>query len=378
VTCDDMRKDLDLYLDGGLDDAARAAADAHLSACEVCREEAEALRSVVGLVREIPRPRAPDGFADGVLAKLPRAARPRSVLRFVAPLAAAACLLVALRLAFPPAGDGPPPTEVARSPELEDGLLRKAAEKEARPYEEAVEAEGAAARPAGDLPVAVRSIVDPSQPADRAQRDDGPRNDKPRYDRPPARPEPRADRKYLVAGKAPDATAGLILAELDHHREVCRDSRWRDPVSGRAGDRAPIERVEADAAGEPSYVLLSLTHAEEEYLVGLLDRETGLRLSRTNGYKEAPMPPAGPPPPEAIPAEPDPDEVAKDDTGEGEDESAPEVAGPLPIGGGVGAAKPAGKPREAAAEGKPRSAAEEGERAKARETRRPVLFRFAR
>ena len=114
--------------------------------------------------------------------------------------------------------------------------------------------------------------------------------------------------------------------------------------------------------------------------MGILDRETGLRLSRTNGFKEAPMPPAGPPPPEASPAKPkpDPDEVAKDDTGEGEGGSAPEVSGPLPTGGGVGAAEPAGKPREAAAEGKARSTAKEGERAEAQETRRTVLFRFAR
>lgn len=53
MNCGQVQPKLSCYLDGVLDEATLEAVESHLAACADCREELEALRSVVGLTSEI-------------------------------------------------------------------------------------------------------------------------------------------------------------------------------------------------------------------------------------------------------------------------------------------------------------------------------------
>lgn len=72
-------ENLSAYVDGRLDDAERAAVEAHLAECESCRSELESLRQTVALLRRVPEVAAPRSFAIPAAAAPPR----RAPLRLV-------------------------------------------------------------------------------------------------------------------------------------------------------------------------------------------------------------------------------------------------------------------------------------------------------
>lgn len=74
------------YVDGALDDAARAEVERHLAGCAACREQAEFERGVRARLRALPGPEPRHGFEGDVRRRI-RDQRPRRWTR-VLPLAA--------------------------------------------------------------------------------------------------------------------------------------------------------------------------------------------------------------------------------------------------------------------------------------------------
>jgi Putative zinc-finger len=286
MNCERVHELLDLRLDGVLADVEREELVAHLSECDPCRERFESLRQVVDLVREIPPVRAPEGFTDGVLAGLPGRVGKRGRIRTLLPAAAAAALVLVFgalgfRQFLMPKPE--PMTELAegRSGDSrfdEEGLVvgdpMPAGERESfpRPAESAVLDRGVAA-PAKVMP-------DPGMTARGAsqweQGGDGSASV-------PHLPEAVRERglRYVVKGGEPDATVGLILAELQNRRsrDKRRQAKETDSVMG---TRAFDERVESGESGEPESLVLYLTPEEVQYVLSLLlERKRSTR--RTNG-----------------------------------------------------------------------------------------------
>lgn len=89
------------FLDGRLDEAARAEVEAHLASCPACRDEANAIGGARTAARRAYGEAAlPPGFEARLRAALDRQSRRRSLLFRAAavavPLAAAACLVLAV------------------------------------------------------------------------------------------------------------------------------------------------------------------------------------------------------------------------------------------------------------------------------------------
>src|SRR5687767_124213 len=73
------------YLDGELSAADRAAVDAHLAACDVCREDLEALRAVTARARALPDTVPDVELWSGIAARIdaaPATFTPRPTRRF--------------------------------------------------------------------------------------------------------------------------------------------------------------------------------------------------------------------------------------------------------------------------------------------------------
>jgi len=119
MTIDEARTQLSAYLDGELGEPARRAVEAALAAHPELRTELEALRRTAELVRSLPRHKAPDGFAERVLATVQAPPRPSLVSRW-RPLvvAAAACLVLGIAgwLATRPHGVPRRPASFSASP----------------------------------------------------------------------------------------------------------------------------------------------------------------------------------------------------------------------------------------------------------------------
>lgn len=81
------------YLDGAVSESERRFVEAHLDACEACRNLLEDLRVLARAVPEVATPTVPDGLAEKIGARVDAAApRRRARIRFAVPLAAAATL----------------------------------------------------------------------------------------------------------------------------------------------------------------------------------------------------------------------------------------------------------------------------------------------
>ncbi len=149
--CHRLRKMFSGLLDGELGDADRAALEAHLKACDACREELALWRRTLEAVSSLPTVEAPTGFADRVAARIERggAAGPGKIIKFwskVLPVAAMFVLVSGLTLLA-----------------VRNGLFERSAPGAPRERPEApsaAEARGGRvrARAAADLP--------PEQPAD--------------------------------------------------------------------------------------------------------------------------------------------------------------------------------------------------------------------
>ena len=79
------------YVDGALDAETRAAVEAHLATCEVCREQVNSERELRGALRALPPPLPRDGF-ESALRKRLRRQRPR-LRRWLLPIAAALAIV---------------------------------------------------------------------------------------------------------------------------------------------------------------------------------------------------------------------------------------------------------------------------------------------
>ncbi|MFZ5650105.1 MAG: anti-sigma factor family protein [Bacillota bacterium] len=76
MQCHEIQESLSAYLDGMLDPSVTDSVDRHLKRCPVCRSEAEDLKMIVRLVRELPEVEPPAGFRTELRAKLDRVPAP--------------------------------------------------------------------------------------------------------------------------------------------------------------------------------------------------------------------------------------------------------------------------------------------------------------
>ncbi|HEY2943800.1 MAG TPA: zf-HC2 domain-containing protein [Vicinamibacteria bacterium] len=113
MTCDEARDRLDDYVDGALDEAAFQEMELHVATCAECRAEERALRALLAHAAALPAERTPSrDLWAGVEARLaearPRGWRPGPRLGWVAGLAAAAGVILALSTALHGPGGGRP------------------------------------------------------------------------------------------------------------------------------------------------------------------------------------------------------------------------------------------------------------------------------
>ena len=128
MECRESQEELSAYLDGELSLEQRTRVEEHLSGCETCRAELQALRDTVALVGGLPRAKAPESLADAVARRIrePASAAQRiSWGRMLWPAAAAACVAVLLYVHQP--GDAPRPMSThptGREPEAKPYVAR--------------------------------------------------------------------------------------------------------------------------------------------------------------------------------------------------------------------------------------------------------------
>jgi anti-sigma factor RsiW len=102
MRCEKVRERLGAYADGEMAGALRAGMEEHLAACEGCRDELAALRSLRTLLARIPAPALPEGLEASIFQA---ALHSQSHIRRAAPLwslllRTAAALLVAVAGAY--------------------------------------------------------------------------------------------------------------------------------------------------------------------------------------------------------------------------------------------------------------------------------------
>ena len=92
--CDEYAPALSAFVDGELSDAERAEVLAHLETCEGCRAYLAELSAMHAALGEMEEYDAPEGFADGVMARLHESAAPKK--HRTAWLASAACAAIVI------------------------------------------------------------------------------------------------------------------------------------------------------------------------------------------------------------------------------------------------------------------------------------------
>src|SRR5262245_48355703 len=119
MTCDIARERINELVDGGLDRAARAELDAHLSGCTACAALAEDLEVVRRASRSLPTIVPPERVWTAISRELgarPVAARPSRSLEWVkVGLAVAAVLLAAIAITILVRRGRVAPSEVAQN-----------------------------------------------------------------------------------------------------------------------------------------------------------------------------------------------------------------------------------------------------------------------
>ena len=108
MNCEDVTMRIQDYLDRALPSGEAAVLAEHLRNCPDCRAELEAYAAVERLLQDEPFLTPPRGFADGVMARLDAASRPRASVgrecRWIGAVCAAAVLLAAAAGLLWPAG----------------------------------------------------------------------------------------------------------------------------------------------------------------------------------------------------------------------------------------------------------------------------------
>ncbi len=315
MNCERVHELLSPHLDDALVEPERTALLLHLEECSPCRERFESLDQVVSLIRGIPPADAPEGFKDAVLFGLPPRSERRSRLLSLIPSAAAACLLVcfgALGARHFLLDSADPPVEVGMLESAEEGVAARDA-RLGSPGEATVAK--SSLRPS---PVPFPSSTDAEEKVESGAS---------QPEQPPGKADGlpigigggaggrfRTERalEYVVSGGEPDATAGLILAELHNHR--ARISKGKQGAAeAPTGAPAVVEQVVADDQGEPARLVLYLTADEVKYILTLLaERNGGVLVS---GYRAPSGEVSGPCPASAPPAPPLDDPSAAEDKG---------------------------------------------------------------
>lgn len=126
MDCREYSERVNEYLEGGLGAGERLALEEHLSRCPTCGRELALLRRTLAAVSDLPRQRAPKGFAGKVMERVgPGRARlglPRRKLVVLVSVAAAAAVLIAAGVAVwwepgEPARVGAPDRVAMKPPE---------------------------------------------------------------------------------------------------------------------------------------------------------------------------------------------------------------------------------------------------------------------
>jgi anti-sigma factor (TIGR02949 family) len=76
MSCDQIRAQLDAFVEGEVTRPDRVAVTTHLATCESCRQQADAAEQMAGLLYQLPRQPAPDGLPDRILAAVEAQRRP--------------------------------------------------------------------------------------------------------------------------------------------------------------------------------------------------------------------------------------------------------------------------------------------------------------
>ncbi len=70
MRCDEIRLQLDAYVEGELAGPERVAVTSHLATCKACRRLADALEQMAGLLYQLPREPVPEGLATRIVASV--------------------------------------------------------------------------------------------------------------------------------------------------------------------------------------------------------------------------------------------------------------------------------------------------------------------
>ncbi len=278
-------------MDGRLDAASSAALDAHVAGCPACAEERRAYAGLRSALRALPAAKAPQGFADGVMAGVARTGTPSSpppaatakprgrILRvrfaLAAAAVAAAVVVVAVSTGGPqPSGDDRiAGAELARNaaPESADPVMRAKRILDERvsgsgaPQEDADTADAAAAGANGGLkaddavasaPSSPPAPSSPSSPRDRA-RTGG------------AGEERSGERDEANVPAAPGAGAGLPPTRETAAGDVAKAPRGKsgaDEQEKSAAPGAPASQAGPASDGEvaPSQIVYAVFTTEAD------------------------------------------------------------------------------------------------------------------
>lgn len=326
MSCDAIRERYHDLLDGELAAGEERELRAHLETCASCRESFEALAAVVDVIREIPAPEPPPDLARTVLSRLPQ--KPRfGRLLWLAPLAAAAGLLLLASLAPRPEPAVRESTETARVRSEAPGARSPGALEERKDHADsapgepeiaddgATEAPGLAApaeptlgapapdpRPkaaAGDA--SLKAAGPGAPPAGSAAPPGAPRAapaaESERGAPPAAKGEewgsPVPTEVIRIRGEDPDTMAGVLLAELEHFRSraATEEGKGAGPARRGGADRTACdEEVLKDRRGAPRALVLCVTPEEFRFVRTILDARRA-REARATGSTAAPAPP---------------------------------------------------------------------------------------
>lgn len=139
--CDKYAPALSALVDGELSDAERAEVLAHLETCEGCRAYLAELTAMHAAFSELEEYDAPEGFADGVMARLHETAAPKKRSHRMAWMSLAACAALAVVVLGTPLREQFGAAKPADSAVPETAMLTMAAPQMAECVEEEYEDE---------------------------------------------------------------------------------------------------------------------------------------------------------------------------------------------------------------------------------------------